>query len=101
MIEMSALGWDDRTLRSSGSSTGLTSLRGPPKRANLARTRDEVGTELLGWSGFRVASDVGVAGGVGAAAGFGVAGGFEDVGGFGGVIMPGTPGAISSLIVAV
>ena len=68
MIARSALGCEDRTVCSSGSSTGLVSVRGPPKRANLARTREDVGTGPGGWAGV------------------------------GGVIMPGTPVTISSLI---
>jgi hypothetical protein len=45
------LGCKDRTVLSSGSSTGFVSVRGPPKRANLALTREDVGTGLAGWSG--------------------------------------------------
>jgi hypothetical protein len=51
MIDRSALGWAERTVLSRGSSTGFVSVRGPPKRANLALTRDAVGTEMLGGTG--------------------------------------------------
>ena len=62
---------------SSGSSTGLVSVRGPPKRANLALTRDDVASELGGGSGVG-----GLAGRLG-------------VEGVEGVAVPGTSGALS------
>src|SRR5664279_3545039 len=74
MIDRSALGCADRTVLSKGSSTGFVSVRGPPKRANLALTRDDVGTELVGGSA---------------------------VGGFGGVAVPGNSGTLSWLMGAV
>src|ERR1035437_1699018 len=83
MTDRSALGCADRTVLSSGSSTGLVSVRGPPKRANLALTRDAVGTELVDCSGL---------GGLGGLLGFG---------GVGGVVMPGTSGRLSWSIGAV
>src|SRR5450759_3378339 len=80
MIDRSALGCADRTVLSKGSSTGFVSVRGPPKRANLALTRDDVGTELVG----------------GPAVG-GLYGGL----GFGGVAVPGNSGTLSWLMGAV
>src|SRR5450631_158673 len=83
MIDRSALGCAERTLLSRGSSTGFVSVRGPPKRANLALTREEVGIGLVGSSGVK---DLEGRGGVE---------------GFGGVAVPGTSGALSSLMGAV
>ena len=51
MTDRSALGWVARTERSSGSRTGLTSVRGPPKRASRARTREAVAIGRVGSSG--------------------------------------------------
>ena len=51
MTDRSALGCVARTVRSSGSSTGLTSVRGPPKRASRARTREAVAIGRVGSSG--------------------------------------------------
>jgi len=42
------LGCEDRTVRSNGCSTGSVSVRGPPNRANLALTRDDVGMGTVG-----------------------------------------------------
>ena len=109
---------------SSGSSTGFVSVRGPPKRANLALTRDAVGTEG-GWTGgvhgglcgFAVVAGVwgcapvegveGVAGGSGVAGAAGVwaeAGdveGSDGVEALGGFDMPGTSGTLSWFMKAV
>src|SRR5450830_967769 len=86
MIARSALGCVDRTTRSSGSRTGFVSVRGPPKRANLARTREAVGMGLVGRSGAGAGAGAGTGAGTGAGAG---------------VVPPGTPVTVSSLIASV